>query len=64
MAAKEPIGAAIGQRGTPGKRLDLATRLDLRQLQRGGEGAAGAVEQLGNLELARVQIEPARAATA
>ena len=61
MTAEQLLRDAIGEAGAGGDRIDLVARLDHAELERRLEGARGAVEHFGQLELAGVEVEPAQA---
>ena len=59
MATIEPFGGPFGEGCSGDKRVNLRLCLQIAKLQRSGKGAAGGVEQLGQLQLPCVQVEAA-----
>ena len=61
VAAIKSFACPVGEAGAADQRIDFGLRLDLGELERGGEGAAGGIEQFADLQLACVEVEAAEA---
>ena len=58
MAAIETLTRAFGEICAFDEAVNFGARLQRGKLACGGKGSAGGIEQLGKLQLARVQVEP------